>query len=96
MTGRRGEEGLRGHPAAVVQVAVDLGRCRGHPGGHQLASISAVINLVVILKEGPRGHPHQAESALDHRNPEEIRLLHPTKKCLKNTRAPNEKATVVI
>ena len=95
MTGRRGEEGLRGHLAEVVQVAVDLGRCRGHPGGHQLASLSAEISLVVI-KKGPRGPHLQAESALDRRNPEEIRLLRHTKKCLKNTRAPNEKATVVI
>jgi len=93
VTGRRGEEGLRGHLAVVVQVAGDPGRSRGHPGGHQLASLSAVIILVVI-KKGPRGHL-KAESALDRRNPEEMRLLHPTKKCLKNTRAPNEKATVV-
>lgn len=35
VTGRRGEEGLRGHLAAVFQVAGDPGRCRGHPGGHQ-------------------------------------------------------------
>jgi len=37
VTGRHGEEGLRGHPAEAVQVADDLGRSRGHPGGHQLA-----------------------------------------------------------
>ena len=35
VTGRRGEEGLRGHPVEAVQAAADLGRSRGHPGGHQ-------------------------------------------------------------